>query len=136
MELDGTVYTTDNTVLLLEDIGEGEEEALICRTDRVGCCQNPGIGNWLNPNTQNVGHASTGDDIYRSRGTGNGAVFLRRRNNAVSPLGTYCCRVPTAASPITPVEFCVFLSKSIIITLCVYSTTRPACVWSEEFVIP
>ena len=37
--------------------------------------------------------SATGWDFYRGRGD-DGTVRLNRRNNAMSPLGTYYCEIP------------------------------------------
>ena len=108
MELASTVYTEENTVLLLDSIGE-DEEALFCRTDLTGCCTNPNLGQWLFPNGTQMHNPNSGDSIYRSRkDTG---LALNRRHNVLSPLGTYCCELPTASSGGSDVTFCVSLSK-------------------------
>ena len=111
MKLDNFTHT-NNTVLLLESIGEREEEALICRTDLTGCCSNLSLGHWFYPNRSEVPASDSGNSIYRDRGDA-GQVFLRR-HNVLSPLGTYCCEVPTTGSGGSNGVICVFLSKLIL----------------------
>ena len=109
VEQNGTVYVTNNTVLLLDSIGEGDEKALICRTDRIGCC---GVGEWFFPNKSMVRIPGHNDNLYRNRSR-EGQVILRRQNNASSPLGTYCCKAPTmsSGSDDDTSTICVSLSK-------------------------
>ena len=109
MELSGINYTANNTVLLLDSIGEEEEEALICRTDLTPCCRSPGRGNWFFPSGISVS-GNRDNNISRTR-SATSEVLLHRRNNALSPLGRYCCEVPTASSSGSDVTFCVLLSK-------------------------
>ena len=114
VELNGMVYTNNNTMLLLDSIGEGDDNALFCRTDLRPCCYgSSGIGEWFYPNGSMVPIRKVGHSFYRNR-RDEGRVFLRRRRNALSPLGTYCCKVPTGSSAGKKIEtFCVFLSKSV-----------------------
>ena len=103
-----TVYTTNNTVLMLDSIGDEDEEALICRTDLNRCCKGPqAVGEWFYPNGTRVPKDNGGYSFYRNRGA-EGQVYLRRRHNVLSPLGTYCCEVPTSNGDET---LCVILSK-------------------------
>ena len=86
LELRGTNFTSiNNTVLMLDSIGEGDEEALICRTDL-----RDDIGEWLDPDGNMVPENMMGHGLYQDRNT-EGEVFLRRRQNVTPPLGTYCC---------------------------------------------
>ena len=109
VEQNGTVYVTNNTVLLLDSIGEEDEKALICRTDKEGCCDS-GVGDWFFPDLSMVLRNLENGSFYRNRSL-KGQVFLQRRYNASSPLGTYCCKAPTKSSGSSDDVFCVFLSK-------------------------
>ena len=109
VEQNGTVYVTNNTVLLLDSIGEEDEKALICRTDKEGCCDS-GVGDWFFPDLSMVLRNLENGSFYCNRSL-KGQVFLRRRYNASSPLGTYCCKAPTKSSGSSDDVFCVFLSK-------------------------
>ena len=108
MSLHGTTYTTNNSVILLDDIGD-TSNALHCISDLSGCCVSPKKGQWLYPNETQVPNDATRHGFYRNRGM-MGQVFLRRRDDITSPTGTYCCQVPTAASDSNE-TFCVFLSE-------------------------
>ena len=109
VELSGTNYTGNNTVLLLDDTEENTNP-LICRTDLIPCCRNPGQGDWFYPNGTRVQNEGGGYGFYRTRDD-NMQVFLQRRSDAPSPMGSYCCPIPTAASHPENKTFCVFLSK-------------------------
>ena len=89
--------------ILIGEIGEGDEAALLCITDLVQCCRGedtPGVGGalgeWFYPNGSFVRVNGSNDDFYRDRGLG--SVRLNRRNDATSPVGQYCCVVPDATS--------------------------------------
>ena len=86
----------NNSVFLITNIGEGNS-ALLCVTDREGCCGNPSnrIGEWLYPNSTTVPNYSENNDFYRNRGPN--VVRLNRRNNAFSPTGRYHCMIPDAS---------------------------------------
>ena len=101
--LKGTNYTTNNSVVLLDEIGD-RNGALHCRTSLTGCCETK--GEWIYPNETQVPINSTGYGFYRTRGTTR--VTLRKRTETLSPTGIYCCKVPTSGSNKT---FCVFLSE-------------------------
>ena len=113
LSLRGTTYTTNNSVILLDDVGD-TSNALQCISDLNGCCLGrpgrPSRGQWYYPNGTQVRTNNTGDGFYRNRGS-NGQVFLRRRSDITSPTGTYCCQVPTAASGSNDETFCAFLSE-------------------------
>ena len=114
LSLRGTTYTTNNSVILLDDVGVSTSNALQCISDLSGCCLNPGRGQWYYPNGTQVPIDGTGYGFYRNRES-NGQVFLRRRSDTISPTGTYCCQVPTAASGSNDETFCAFLSEFILI---------------------
>ena len=102
LTLEGQHYGNGSHILIGE-IGEGDGTALLCVTDLVQCCRGddtPGeggpLGEWLYPNGSLVRLSGSNDDFYRSRGPG--SVLLNRRNNAMSPIGLFCCVVPDASS--------------------------------------
>ena len=94
--------------MVITDIGEGSN-ALICMTDRTDCCKVLGNrrGEWRFPNGTLVDRNSAGGDLYRNRSTQQ--VLLNRRNNALGPLGSYCCEVGTVADPNAMI--CINMSK-------------------------
>ena len=103
--LNGVVYLPGDTVLIT-DIGASEpiipRSSLVCNTTNVNsyCCagrNNPNggpLGNWYFPNGTIVPRfgASPNGDFTRTGFTYE--VRLNRRNNAMTPLGTYTCVVP------------------------------------------
>ena len=80
------IYTTNNTVVLLDSIGNKNNQALLCQTssNMPGCTDS-----WLFPNGSEV--QPEGEGFYRGRTCSKGQVRLLRRNNALSPTGRYCC---------------------------------------------
>ena len=97
--LRGRVYS-NNSDILITDIGEGEN-ALLCLTSLIQCCcvsDTPSIsgeealGRWLYPNGSTIGEMSKGEDFYTDRGSS--VVRLNRRNNVTSPSGQFCCEIP------------------------------------------
>ena len=117
VELSSTNYTTNNSAVLLDEIGENSNP-LVCRIDLSPCCRASRKGDWFYPNgtrvlyiySENFGylfHRSRDDEMR---------VFLWRLPGTLSPMGSYCCQVliPTVAQN---ESFCVFLSKSYMLTL-------------------
>ena len=93
------MYLPGDTVLIT-DIGIGSVGgSLVCNTANVNthCCRNmdnpngPSVGEWYFPDGTIVPRGSV-DDITRTGFTHQ--VRLNRRNNAMTPLGTYTCVVP------------------------------------------
>ena len=91
--LQGRTYL-NNSVVAINDIGEGDN-ALLCMTDKPGCCKPPYgpqyEGEFYYPNNSAIGFSST-NSLYRNRGPQ--VVRLNRRNNDLSPTGVYRCEIP------------------------------------------
>ena len=105
--LNGVVYQPNDTVLITDIglstlVGDDRSDAqssLVCNTTNVNtnCCRGVdggNVGEWFFPN---------GSMVPRNRDSPNGnftrsgfthQVRLNRRNNAMTPLGTYTCVVP------------------------------------------
>ena len=114
LTLKGQHYGNGSSILIGQ-IGEGDGAALLCVTDLDQCCHGDdtggrGVGEWLYPNGLLVQVEGSGDDFYRSRGLG--IVHLNRRNNAMSPIGQFCCVVPDATS--TNKTTCINIGEQII----------------------
>jgi hypothetical protein len=81
---------SDNSVVLLSDIGEGSG-ALYCLTNRMQCCEDgegdADHGIWKFPGDTHVREDTTAG-IYFTGG------FLNRRNSAIHPTGIYTCFIP------------------------------------------
>ena len=103
--------------ILITEIGEGDDGALLCVTDLIQCCRVEdapggvgGLGQWLYPDGSFVQVNGSGDGFYRDRGPS--IIRLHRRNNVTSPIGQFCCVVPDAASVIrnTCINICELFS--------------------------
>ena len=92
LSLNGQVYTNNSDILLTE-IGVGVGGALLCYTDNAQCCND--TGRWFKLGGGDVGDVNGVGDFYVTRGLS--VVRLHRRNNT-SPTGMYCCEVPNAQS--------------------------------------
>ena len=91
--LRGTPYQ-NNSVVTLEDIGEGDD-ALLCITFQTACCNSAytggsAIGNWFFPNGTRVLSSGSNWDFHRNRGQM--VVRLNRRRGGVE--GIYRCEIP------------------------------------------
>ena len=85
----------------LSELGEGDNRALLCITDKRDCCNSTTEtqGRWNFPNDSIISTRAGGGDLYTSRGEG--VVRLSRRNNATTPTGRYCCEVLNSSSIMT-----------------------------------
>ena len=98
----GATPLANNSFVVITDIGDAADgtSPLICTTTFRPCCATPPNrhGEWYYPSGDSVRYSAAGQDFYRGRGD-DGTVCLNRRNNALSPLGTYYCELPlTSAS--------------------------------------
>ena len=93
--LRNTTYQ-NNSIVMLEDIGEGEDDALLCNTNYSACCRLSNmvhvLGNWFFPNGGRIPSADHKWDIYRTRGQM--VVVMHRRRGGVE--GIYRCEIPDA----------------------------------------
>ena len=95
---------TNNSIVLLENIGADNAGALLCTTDRTECCTRTSTraaaGEWLYPDGRMVpinvpAPPATPEPYYRNRGTS--LIRLIRRSNqglSVNYTGVYCCQIP------------------------------------------
>lgn len=92
MENNGEIYT-NNSVISLNDVGEGEQ-ALLCKTNRVDCCGTlpKRHGEFYYPNGIQVPISKQLHGFYRNRGPQ--VVRLNRRTGVTSPSGKYRCEIP------------------------------------------
>ena len=120
LSLGSTIITTNNTEVLITDIGEvysSHPESLTCHTDLTECCRysdtgvQGGIGAWYYPDGRKLlnwyDSQAAGEDIYFVRNARQ-VIRLNRRQgrNPLSPTGTYCCAIPTTGGNMT---FCAKL---------------------------
>ena len=112
----GNEEYSNNSVVMLESIGE-DVNPLVCITNFRPCCKgssaNPTHGNWRYPNNTAIKSKNAGYGFHRNRGTA-GEVNLRRRQRALSPMGSYCCDVPTTNSNPNNERICIILRKSVL----------------------
>ena len=72
-------------------------DSVQCHTDLYTCCTNtegPHRGDWFFPDGNRLVFGFY-NNIYENRG--HRRVDLRRSNNPTSPVGIYCCTIPTEA---------------------------------------
>ncbi len=122
LSLGSSIITTNNTEILITDIGENALEglpSLSCHTDLTTCCRkrdsggSGGLGQWTYPNgsllLNNLNSRDAGEQLYFVR---NAPQLIRlarhKRNNPLSPTGSYCCTVPTSAGEVT---FCAIIGE-------------------------
>jgi hypothetical protein len=117
----GRPYSKGSSILIGE-IGEGDDGALLCVTDLIQCCRSedtPGefgpVGEWFYPSGSRVRFPGIGDDFYRNRGLG--IISLNRRNNATSPTGQFCCVLPDAT--VTNKFTCVNIGEQRLLLLAI-----------------
>ncbi len=116
ISLNGTKYFTNNSAIIVSEIGTFNNTALTCHTDSRNCCKgihNPdgskrGFGEWLFPN---------GSSIYRNSVMGDEgfywiryfqAIRLYRQGDIQNPEGSYCCVIPDYSDTIR--TFCANLA--------------------------
>ena len=115
----GTVnpmITTNNTDILITDIGDDLDSLpiLTCHTDLVACCRASetgigGLGKWLYPNGAEILNNGGGEDFFIRRNAPQLVVLNRRMSAAAtSPVGLYCCVIPTTMGEMT---FCANLGN-------------------------
>ena len=118
------IFIANASSILISDIGEGDEGALLCFTDLSQCCDSDSgrvEGEWHFPDGSPVQIEGNGGNFYHDRGPG--VVRLNRRNNATFPTGLYCCDVQDADSNMTKIcaniggLVCAFCSQVATFTL-------------------
>ena len=100
----------NNSNVMLEDIGEGDD-ALLCITNQTACCQSDdnASGNWFFPNGTGVPSESREKfDIFRTRGQM--VVRMHRRRGGVE--GIYRCEIPDAMNVIQTICIGVYSAST------------------------
>ena len=93
-QLKGVNYT-NNSEVIITDIGSSDDESLLCITDKTDCCENPNrMGEWYFPDMSMVRVNGSGDSFFRNRGPS--VVRLHRRHDVTMPTGDFYCEVPDA----------------------------------------
>lgn len=87
--------------VIITDVGINTDgNALICATSLIACCNSAAsggskLGNWtFSNNGSSIGGPIDGGDFYVTRNNRR-QVILQRRNDAMGPLGMFCCEVAT-----------------------------------------
>ena len=96
--LRNTTYQNNSNVIL-EDIGDEVDDALLCITNQTACCRLPysgdmgaALGNWYFPNGTVVFSTGAHSDIYRTRGQ----MVVRMHRKRGGEEGIYRCEIPDA----------------------------------------
>ena len=124
LTLGSTIITTNNTEVLITDIGEnapGGLPSLTCHTNLTQCCRNidtggqGGRGEWYYPDGRVVPNHAAFEGFYRVRNAPQVARLARRIAEpgvtfTLSPTGTYCCVIPTTEGEMT---FCANLGECV-----------------------
>ena len=89
----------NNSILNIEDIGEGEH-ALACQTDRRPCCGTRPyrFGEWYYPDGSRVPFEGIGTPFYRNRYDGGLVLLNRRSHDTYYSSGLFCCVLPDASN--------------------------------------
>ena len=88
----------NNSYVNVHDIGDTEENALLCQTDEINCCKSPRAGEWYFQDGTTVKNnddsmaASLDNFFYRDRG--DRVVRLKGVGNP-HQRGLFWCEVPT-----------------------------------------
>ena len=94
-------YLANNSYVDVDDIGE-DENALICHTNKTGCCHyyDDRAGEWYFPNGSSVqtrdGNRYSGLTEYFYRNRGESIVRLNRYGNSPLERGHFYCELPDA----------------------------------------
>ncbi len=127
LTLGSTSIATNNTEILITAIGEdatGGLPSLTCHTVYTNCCRSQadnngqgGLGQWTFPNGSVILKSGGGQQFYINR---NAAQLIRLNRRETSkprtPIGSYCCTVPTSAG--VEMTLCVNLGEWIVWWIC------------------
>ena len=100
LSLRGAAIANDSYIDV-DDIGGGNEDALLCQTNKIDCCHgnNAAISNWYFPSgfrVESIGYyIDMGHTSYFTRNRGNSVVRLLR-SGAPTERGRFHCVVPNA----------------------------------------
>ena len=97
----------NNSIVILDDIGESNENALLCRTNLTACCKLPSIGNWFFPNGSRVpSDDSSNTAFYRTRGE----MVIRLKHRGGGEEGIYSCEIPDSVNVTQTIYIGVYTS--------------------------
>ena len=104
----------NNSCVTQEDIGDGVNNALLCRTSRTACCKHPytgengsSIGNWYFPNGTRVPSNGAMWGFQRTRGQM--VVRMHRKRGGVN--GIYSCEIPDSMNVNQTIYIGVYSAK-------------------------
>ena len=91
---------SNNSVIMISEIGSADNNILQCVTDRMPCCRTSPYtaGEWYFPGDGGVVPSfSSGATMFGRIREDDGRVNLNRvSDNVIMPTGQYCCVVPDA----------------------------------------
>ena len=126
LSLGSTNITTNNTEVLITDIGEdadGVLPSLTCHTDLTECCRDSdtgsqgGRGEWYYPDGRMVPNRFAREGFYRIRNAPQVVRLVHRdSSDPLSPTGSYCCVIPTTKGEMT---FCASIGIHVGMRLAV-----------------
>ena len=97
----------NNSNVTLEDIGESDKDALLCRTNFTACCKHPSIGNWFFPDGSRVpSNGSLNTAFYRTRDK----MVLRLKHTGGGVGGIYRCEIPDSMNVTQTIYIGVYTS--------------------------
>ena len=118
----------NNSNVTLEDIGESNESALLCRTNLTACCKHPDIGNWFFPDRSRVpSDGSLNTTFTRTRDK----MVLRLKHKGGGVEGIYRCEIPDSMNVTQTIYIGVYTSTGeyyMYDTLCSDQLSSYCCV--------
>ena len=118
LSLNSTTYQ-NNSIVTLEDIGEGEKDALLCNTNLTACCRPPysgengsSNGNWYFPNGSSriPSRGNLDSTFYRTRGQM--VVRMHRRRGGED--GIYRCEIPDSVNVVQTIYIGLYTTNTSI----------------------
>ena len=111
----GENVPTNNSYVLRQNIGEGQDDSLHCVTDNSDGC-NATNSNWYDPMEGEVHQGPDGNsDLYVTRG--DGVVYLNRRRGGQS--GMWRCDIPDSNGIQQSIYIYLGIMRTGILCICV-----------------
>ena len=123
LSLGPTNITTNNTEVLITDIGEDDSRSpLTCHTDLTTCCRRNDtgglgeLGAWYYPDGSAVLNVTdsqaAGEDFFFVRDAPRLIRLSRRSSSSLTPTGSYCCVIPTTGGEMT---ICANIGECVVV---------------------
>ena len=102
--------------MTLEDIGEGEKDALLCNTNLTACCRPPYSGstngNWYFPNGSSriPSRGNLHSTFYRTRGQ----MVVRLNHRRGGEEGIYRCEIPDSVNVVQNIYIGLYTTNTSI----------------------